>query len=331
MDNNFYLVLSYHYLLSTEKQNLFPRIIGNTLDDFYAHLEMLEESYGFISLGEALDFSWSGKKPGMLLSFDDGLADHYLIAKILAERGIKAVFFIPTCILEDELPPNPMIIHYGMAIYGIKGFLEIYREGLKEFDLSFEEYDVKFQKGKDDLWEKRDMLKSKINYKMDYPLARSFLLYIYENLLLKNYSDILETIHLTKSQIHEIVEMGHSIGAHSHTHVSVASADLSDTDFKREIVDPKKYLEKIFGVAVEALSYPFGFSEDCLSSIELIKRTKQYKLAFSIEEKINTISTSPFELGRYLVRGWQNVESLKNALKQIIQKATAERGKGEKI
>ena len=114
--------------------------------------------------------------------------------------------------------------------------------------------------------------------------------------------------------------MGHTIGVHTHTHISVAATKLSEDDFYNEIIFPKKYLEKEFNISVHAFSYPFGERKDYLSSMKLLNKTKEYKLAFTVEEIVNFDNTSPLEIGRYQPHSNDNVITLKNTLSNIIKK-----------
>jgi peptidoglycan/xylan/chitin deacetylase (PgdA/CDA1 family) len=115
------------------------------------------------------------------------------------------------------------------------------------------------------------------------------------------------------------LEMGHSIGTHTYSHISVGSTSLSDDEFNNEIVEPKNHLQKYFGIQTDFMSYPFGDVHDCLSSKELIIKTNSYKLAFTVEQIFNTKSTSPFELGRYMPTSMDTSELLYNKMKSMIK------------
>jgi len=279
-----------------------------------------------ITLDEAERFSYSdysiGKR-GILVTFDDGLSDHYLAAQILAEQGIQGVFFIPTTILAEKLPANPMIIHYALAKYSMSRFLQVYREGLEEYGLDRSEYEIKYDKYKDDPWKVIAVIKSVFQYKLTHIQSRKILLFIYRNLLFADEPEILETIHLTQKQIRQILQMGHCIGVHSHSHISIAAKQLSGRQFMQEMVEPKRILERMFNVRVRAFSYPHGEGKECLWADELFKRRKEYMLAYTIEEKMNTKETSPFELGRYMLTSRDNTGALQRALKRIIEKSEA--------
>ena len=121
-----FLSLCYHYI-RPDNDDPFPRLMGTKITEFKNQIKMLKEKFEMISLDDVLEFIntkiFENNKHKMLLTFDDGLSEHYNAAKILKQFDIKATFFIPTCILKERLPANPMIIHYVIAKYGIEKFL----------------------------------------------------------------------------------------------------------------------------------------------------------------------------------------------------------------
>lgn len=320
-----YLSLCYHYIRKTKKSDPFPRLLGNSVNDFFKHIKMLRKNYEIIQLDEARDFLYSkfilkSKRLGMLFTFDDGLSDHYLAGQILSNYRIKGVFFIPTCILKDKLPANPTIIHYSLAIYGINRFLKSYHFALEKFNLDFDKYGIKFKKCIDDPWVVIGIIKNTFKYILSYSLSRNVLLHIYNNLLVKDYPNALNIMHMKLEQIRDLLNMGHSIGVHSHSHISVAAVDLNKFEFQNEIVMPKKYLENTFGITIYAISYPFGEKKDCFTAQALLSRTKEYSMAFSIENKLNMKDTSPLELGRYMLKSTDDENKLKEVIETIIER-----------
>lgn len=319
-----YLSLCYHYIRPSQTEDRFPKILGSTEDDFRAHLGMLKNKFQIISLDEARqfsrgNFSFPTGKYGLLLTFDDGLSDHYRVAEILAEEGLRGAFFIPTCVLQDRLPANPTIIHYAIAIYRIDGFLKAYREALEHMHMPVGEYDIRFEKGKDDPWKKIAEIKAAFKYKFAHPVARDILLTVYGQLLEKGTHGVMQLMHLEEEQVRSILAMGHAVGAHSHTHLSVGAQELSEENFIREIITPRRYLEETFSVPVYAMSYPFGTAEDCLPAGELIQKTREYDLAFTTEMIINKENTPPLALGRYKPMSTDTPEKLQEVLVSIIR------------
>lgn len=302
---NGYLSLCYHYIRDRSSQDLFPRILGTSVNEFEKHIEMFSNHFKLITPSNALSFSYGNYnfnqgEIGLLLTFDDGLSDHYVAAKILAKYGIKAIFFIPTCILKDEVPANPIIIHYCIAKFGLSSFLNFLKLSLEKNLNNFNEYMKKFSYVGGNYEEVIQKIKYFFKYELNEKLSRSILLEIYDSMFHNEFPNAMEIMHLTKNQVSEMIEMGHSIGTHSHSHISIGSSNLDNTELDFEIIQPKNYLDTTFKINSDFMSYPFGKSNDCLSSKELIVKTDSYKLAFTVDEILNTKSTSPFELGRYM-------------------------------
>lgn len=320
---NGYLSLCYHYIRDLNSKNQFPRILGNSISDFEKHIDMFLERFKLITPEEASEFSYGNynfkeNQIGLLLTFDDGLSDHLTVAKILEKYGIKAIFFLPTCILKDELPANPIIIHYCIAEFGLTNFLMEYQKSLEKNTENSQNFQIDFVPEKDNPYDVIAKIKNVFKYELKPPLTRVILLEIYENMFHKKFSNAMEIMHLTKDNVSEILEMGHAIGTHTHSHISVGSSNLSNDEFFNELIEPKNYLDQTFGIKTDFLSYPFGSENDCLSSQQLILKTNAYKLAFTVKEIFNSKSISPLELGRYMPSSTDTPFSLYEKMKNMV-------------
>lgn len=319
--NKKYFVLCYHYIRTPQDEIMFPRILGTTEKEFHDHILKFKDYFDFISISQINNISGIekfSKKIPLFFTFDDGLADHYFAAKILYEHGIRASFFIPTCIIEEKLPANPIIIHYFLAIFGIGKSLEIIRSIFYEFGYDTEGYDDLFERKFKDPWRKILDIKKLFKYRLSPQIGRLILLYIYKNFLLKQVPDLFNFMHLSVQQIKDIVRMGHSIGVHTDTHISVGSSQLSNEEFYKEIIGPKYILENITNTDIYMFSYPFGEKQDCLSAQSLIEKTKAYTIAFTVEEKVNTLETPLLEIGRFSPLSSQDGSYWVNRLLQHI-------------
>lgn len=319
----YFISLCYHYI--RPEVNPFPKILGNEINEFQNHLKMLQQNYSLISPDDVLNFYHSDQSftnsKNVLLTFDDGLVDQYEAAKILQEQDMKAIFFIPTCILDEKLPANSMIIHYCIAEFGVANFLNMYHDVLEELKLKTsdnKDYVIQYNKDLDNVWDKINQIKNTLKYKMGYMLGRKVLIKIFENLFLPKFPKGLDMIHLDENKVRSIIKMGHTIGTHTHTHVSVAATRLNSNDFEKEVIYPKKFLEKKFGIEIFSFCYPFGEKQDWLSSSELLAKTNEYEIAFTIEEIKNTKNSSPLQLGRYSPRSTDNAEKLSSIIERII-------------
>ena len=301
-------VLCYHYL--RKNNDPFPRLFGTKIKDFNDHITLMKKKFNIVTLQEINQFYYKNIpiEKGLLFSFDDGLSDQFEAAKILEENKISGVFFIPTCILTEDIPANPIIIHYAIALHGLKNFkkkvLPIIEEKFPEQITFFKEIFTN-----DRIEESITKIKNIFHYFLDPSISRNILIEIYERLV-KTEGLKIEDLHLTKNQIKKIVQMGHSIGTHSHSHISIGRHGINNDYILTELINPKKILEQNFNTEIISMSYPFGEKKDCLTSKYLFEKTKSYKLAFTIENKFNSEESSPLEIGRYMVHSTDNVEKL---------------------
>ncbi len=309
-----YAGLCYHYIRN--RTNEFPKIKGTDVDTFRDHLTMLKRGYQVISAEEATGFSCGNSEldNGVLITFDDGLSDHYQAACMLHECGIQGIFFIPTCLLEERIPITPVIIHYCLAEFGIERFLQSYRESLEYHGLPIDVHNIKYHDPPSTIPE----IKFKFKYGLDRKVSRGIIIDIYKKLFLDQYPDAFEIMHLTSKQIKGMIDMGHCIGSHSHSHVSLASTDLSSQELNAETVYSKRCLESEFGVRVTTFSYPFGEKQDCcFESFE--KDSMGYDLAFTADGTLNTKDVSSFRLGRHLPWGTEDSSQLNKNLQGIFR------------
>jgi peptidoglycan/xylan/chitin deacetylase (PgdA/CDA1 family) len=310
-------VLCYHYIIDSEHRRRFPRILGVPEEVFKKQVSAVKREYcvaepeDLLKAVNSINTSIIGKK-SVLFTFDDGLSSHLNSAKILAENGIRAIFFIPTCIIIDHEPATPVIIHYLLAIYGIARFIEECKKAAPLFNVKLPELDFPNTKT---VWQTIRDIKKLFKYDLDSDKSRKILLTVYKTLMLHQYPDALRHLHLQKNDIKEIVAMGHSIGAHSRTHVSISNTKNCFSKLEQELIHPKNDLEEMFSCDVFSLSYPFGEDRDCLKPDELNRLTSQYSLAFTVKEHWNVNTTPRYQYGRYSVLNDDSVSDLLDKIK----------------
>lgn len=321
MTSEFY-GLCYHYIRK-ESNDPFPRIFGTKINDFNEHVKMIQKKFEVMSLDDLQLFYKQktdavNKKKGIIFTFDDGLADQFEAAKILYENNISGIFFIPTCSLFDNVPANPIILHYAIAIHGLKKFLGELGKYFEKYDISEKPLFMKNQEMIENKFEVINEIKDILYYKINHILTRKILVEIYQDFILSE-NIVNNDIHFSIDQVNKLLKMGHKIGTHSHSHISIGSSKMSNEEFNIEIIKPKELLAKKFRTNIISMSYPFGEKKDCLESEKLLKKTKSYEFAFTIENKLNMINTSKLEIGRYMVHSNDDTLKLEKKLEENIK------------
>jgi len=307
-----FITLCYHYI-RPDFDNPFPKILGTKKSDFIDHINFIKKKYHIDEPENILDFNLSlnyKKKVSILFTFDDGLSDQFEAGKILREHDIRAIFFIPSCIVQDKLPSNPIIIHYALALYGLDKFITKYNDIAK--GLKLDRKLLITEKRSDDDFYFISEIKKKIYYNMSPNISRIVLLEVYKDLS-ADFGLNLSDMHLSDQQIQKLLEMGHIIGTHSRNHVSMLNPFLSDKEFTDEFIDPKYTLEDTFNTEIDCMSYTYGDVGDFSRHNSI----NPFRLIFSVEPRLNTKQTSRDNIGRYEIHSKDTADKLKVILENI--------------
>lgn len=111
-------VVMYHYVRPLAHSR-FPRLKGLDLADFRLQLDFLERNHTLVGM-DAVVAAGQGDRPlpanAALLTFDDGLSDHYAhVFPELHRRNIPGAFFIPTRAVLDRRMLDVHRIHLVLA------------------------------------------------------------------------------------------------------------------------------------------------------------------------------------------------------------------------
>jgi len=86
--------------------------------------------------------------------------------------------------------------------------------------------------------------------------------------------------YMSTDQIFKLAEAGHVIGLHSWDH-TMATKYVEETDWQKQVIDPKKKLETIVGNPVEYWAYPNGvYNHQAAEQL-----SKHFKLSFILSSK----------------------------------------------
>lgn len=295
--------ICYHYIARDDE---FSEILGHSFELFKEHINFLKKNYDVIDPQDLLNQKFEDDKKYMLLTFDDGLKENVQMADYLDEVGVKGVFAIPSCILRGEMP-NPQIIHFGLAFYGLEKFYDFVSEDIND---NFIEYSNLLP---NDSGKTTKNLKKLFKFDLDYHLSRRVLLSIFKNKLQKDFPNIMDLVHLNKEEIVGLVKNGHTIAVHTDTHPVIKDIGIGQNEelMHREIVQAKKDLEDLVGQGINIFAYPFGAKTEILTSTDYLTKNN-YKLimtTFKNQEDFDIL-----ELGRYCTFSKDTTDDLNDNL-----------------
>jgi len=305
------IFICYHYL---KRNDEFKRIWGNDFKQFKEHINFFNKEYKPINIyelstflkGEDIDLP----RKCSLLSFDDSLKEHAnIINPYLNKYNIKALFNISTCIFDNK-PLNPQVLHFGTAYYGIRKFYKLVEKHFNVTGLDWGKYTIKSNNNLDNFYNE---FKVSLKYNLSYSALRALLLEIWNKELLKDIPDIMDKVYISKKDLHELVNDGHTIGLHSRNHALI-NDDSFNNLFKTEIQEAKQELESIINKKINCFSYPYAHPEDVLNNLDYIKAIRSLGIdyIFTVFKKENKFD--PNYIGRYTSQSSDNVKKLKNKI-----------------
>ena len=207
-----------------------------TVKDFIKDLNFLLKYYEPLDYFEFVDIA-SGKKklkkPGFLLSFDDGLSEFYhIIAPLLLQKGIPAICFLNSAFIDNK----GLFFRYKASL-----LIEKYTQNPSLFEktgiLTDEKNIQKFLLSVD--YQNKEVL-DKIAGKLDV----DFKDYLMQN---KPY--------LSSEQIEELIRQGFYFGSHSIDHPEYRFLNIEDQ--VRQTIESVEFIISKFNLDYKIFSFPF--------------------------------------------------------------------------
>jgi peptidoglycan/xylan/chitin deacetylase (PgdA/CDA1 family) len=120
--------------------------------------------------------------------------------------------------------------------------------------------------------------------------------------------------YMTKAQIKNLSDNGHSIGAHSWDHHPATKYKGKDWDI--QLLNPKKQLESITGKPVNYFAYPSGeWNSQAIAQL----KNYGYQLAFILSTKRNSVEPL-FTTRRLIIAGSMSTEEMLRAIQSSFKK-----------
>jgi len=290
-------IVMYHYVRNGGE---FPRINALNVNKFQRQLDYITATFKVISLEEYANFLSGSSLAGTnlcVLTFDDGLKEHYLnVFPILKERKLTASFFPMTQPLSEHVVSAFHKVHFLLAKIGSR--------------MLADQFNLLLKTGFPELVEKHlvdDRVKKQPKYKWDDNLTANLKLSIAtlpykakDAILSQLFSKFLgdeemfaQKLYVNSVEMREMQEAGMSFGGHTHAHPMLSH--LSVEEQRSELKLAKQILDDALGQETRLFSYPYGdFNEDTVS---ILKR-EGYKCAVTTSFSINVGQVDPFALGR---------------------------------
>lgn len=249
----------YHYVRSDDSRQ--PNYYYLDETNFRRQLDHFQKEYDFVDREEflaAIQRESDEVPSGIVLTFDDGLSDHYdFVLPELRRRGLWGIFYVPTGPYTDGVALNVHRIHNLVGSVPGEQLLEEVRGVIDEHMIPHErqtEYKNDTYAEHDDM-EATKQVKRILNY---FVAARYQTAVIDRTVRRLNVSTIdCGSFYMTPEELKKLQADGMLVGGHTVTHPVLSKLDVKNQ--RREIADCFDCLEELNdGLPVRTFCYPYG-------------------------------------------------------------------------
>ena len=294
------IVVNYHHV-RREPDSEFPGLHGLTLDQFRRQLDEFERRFEMIA-PEDLEAALVSGEPlpphACLLTFDDGLRDHYeCVLPELQRRGLRAFFFICTAPFVDRIL---LTVHCAHLLSGRFGYPELRdelletaaRAGAPAPDEETRERGPRQYRYDDP---ETAGVKYYLNFQLRPALRETVLRTVFRSRLGEE-RDYLRRHYMTEEEARELQDAGMAIGLHSHAHLALAA--VADDVMRRDLRQNSSGLTDRLGRAPRWISYPYGGPDAWSGSVIRAARELGVVGGFTMTRQVNRLPLEPLAIGR---------------------------------
>jgi len=295
----------YHFVRNDSSE--YPNLHHLKVDDFIKQLDFFEKNEGFLSQEDFIHCIDKKKFPqkGVVLTFDDGLRDHYsTVLPILEERKLWGFFYIPTLHYENKKILTTHRIHHLLGKYDPRTLLSALK-GLFSPNMVDPARLAKFKNIYTDqsLTHAEFEFKRLFNYHLKDKYKEIMLDRLVEEFL--DEGEIYKDLYLTQDELIEIEKQGSVVGSHTRSHRVLSS--LSSKKQEGEIKGSLNFLNSFLKMGLNSFCYPYGGRETYNKSTQRILKKQGVHHAFAVLNKPLNSFKNKYELCRIDCNRFQNI------------------------
>ena len=299
--------LMYHYV--REPRSELPYFTYLHRKDFIAQLRFLRSEFGFVDRDRfrawVANPDLESEPPGVVLTFDDGFADHHqVVAPLLADLDAWGIFYVPTAVYTGTAALDVHRIHLLLGQLGGPRCLEILdTEAVSSMfpDEAIEEFQQATYVRQQSSDEATKIFKRMLNYYVDYDWRSQLL----DRMILHAVPDqqweaLIAGLYMGKSELQDLCSAGNIIGSHSVTHRLMSKLTLDEQ--RSEIGESSAMLEELTGMQIETFCYPYGGFHSFTPDTERLLHEAGMHFSFNVEQRdieLTDVRDRPQALPRY--------------------------------
>lgn len=287
-----FLAVMYHY--ARDRSGPLAAIRGHSEASFAAQVDALA------SCLDPIDPAWGPRdpdRPGVLLTFDDGLSDHVdVVAPILERRGLRGLFFLSAAPFVEGRMLSAHLLHLLLCHVEADNLAERVRQRLRAIDPAGDWENRVDEAEARALYHYESPPLAKMKYMLHVTLPASLRRRLLEELFAEHVGaqrDWVPRWYGTVDQWRDLQARGHVIGGHGYSHEPLGrlTADEAADDVRRSA----RFLCDTFGGRPRPFSYPFGSLND---AVVAACRESGFVAAYTTSHGWNHAGTRPHRLHR---------------------------------
>mgnify|MGYP003630243692 FL=1 len=246
-----------------------------TRKEFEFQINFIDTHYTIIRSDSVLHVDMDGDEDYAILTFDDGLLDHYYVANYLESKGLSGTFLVPTDpILEHKLIHTNKI-QFIQASVNEKDLTKDILSNFENKELIWNEFSK--TKWKDNWWSKEMIFITNIlrRYQTTHFNNYEYTNYLFNKYVSEDEALFAKKLYLSTEQLSEMSDMNMIIGGHGSSSENLLLVDNVDNDVKTSSDFIKGYSDNFI------FSYPNGGYND---DIKDIMKKYDCKLSFTINQ-----------------------------------------------
>ena len=260
-----------------------------TRKQFAKQINFIKNNSDIISPSNFLELNKNDKGNYSILTFDDGLLDHYEIQNILIDKHVNGTFFLPCEAITERKVILSHKIQFILAALDEKKIVSCITNELND-DRLWKKYSA--SKWVDNWWSPEMVFITNVLRK--HSKGEELTNKLFSNFVTTDEVGFCGEFYLNINHVTQLINNGMYVGGHGYT-----SKDLSQMKTKKiekEILRSVKFI-KLFNDKYRFFSYPNGgYNEDVIKCMEKY----QYNLAFTTkQEKFKKYNFNPLSVPRY--------------------------------
>lgn len=293
-------VVMYHYVRDLARTK-FPGLKAMDLSAFRKQVDGFRENYEMASLESALAFlagQYQPRRPMCLLTFDDGVKEHYSeVTPLLASRGIEGLFFIVTGCIESGVVAAVHKNHFLTAELGFAKWRKLFLDRLLAMGGAMPAVDAGVA-SRTYPWDEESAAQFKYFFNFLIPAAlRDRVVADLFSEQLGDEGEFARNLYVSWAEAKQMQAEGMVLGGHTNTHRSLSSMDPEER--RADLRECRRLLDqRVKHQYRTPFSYPYGkrdsFTQD---SIERLCELN-FCCAFSTEMGANQPGTDPYVIQR---------------------------------